>query len=73
MADLEKTSNKPNTEIKKTPSKLKNCLINAVILIVTTVLMLMLGEGFFRWLDGYQFSSLELQPGQITQPVDKTE
>lgn len=47
-------------------SKFRNGLINLLILVIVTSLMLILGEGFLRWLDGFQFSSLKLEPEQTT-------
>lgn len=56
----------------KSTRKTHSCLINAVILIVALVLMLALGEVAFRWLDGYQFSNLELQQDSVTpEPLDR--
>ncbi len=47
-------------------SKFRNWFINLIILVVVTALMLLLGEGFLRWLDGFQFSSLKLEPEHTT-------
>lgn len=41
-------------------SKLKRWLINVLILILTMILMLALSEVAFRWLDGYQLSTIQL-------------
>ncbi len=47
-------------------SKFRSGFINLLILVIVTSLMLLLGEGFLRWLDGFQFSSLKLEPEHPT-------
>ena len=42
-------------------SKYKKWLINIVIVLIVTVVMLMLAEFAFRWIDGYRMSTIELK------------
>lgn len=49
-------SNRPPTQ-----RKYRNWLINLFIVVLVTVLMLALGEGFFRWWDGFQLSTVKLE------------
>ena len=50
-----------NTEKEIDPrSKYKRWLINIIIIVVATVVMLALAETALRWIDGYRFSTLEL-------------
>jgi hypothetical protein len=51
---------------QRSKSKFRHWFINLLILVIVTILMLLLGEGFLRWLDGFQFSSLKLEPDQTT-------
>lgn len=44
-----------------TQRKYRHWLINLFILILVTALMLALGEGFFRWWDGFQLSTVKLE------------
>ena len=59
--------------LKRLPhSKYKNWLINLLILILTTVLLLVLGESLLRWWDGYQLSTLRLnQNNEAVQPTEQ--
>jgi hypothetical protein len=50
--------------------KYRNWLINAFILILVTILMLALGETFFRWWDGFQISNLKLEQSTDNSPSD---
>ncbi len=55
---------------KRTTPKYKRWLINIIILIVVTIVMLLLSEMAFRWLDGYQMSTIELnQNPDAVQPA----
>ena len=49
-------------------SKYKKWIINIIIVLIVTVVMLMLAEFAFRWIDGYRMSTLELN-----QDATKTE
>jgi hypothetical protein len=51
-----------------TKPKYRNWLINLFILLLVTLLMLALGEGFFRWWDGYQMSSVKLEQNTSNTP-----
>lgn len=53
MADKEDT--------KATPTY-KKWLVNIVLVVVVTIAMLCLAEAGMRWIDGYQLTTLELQP-----------
>ena len=57
-------SQKSSTKSRSTtvrPAKYKKWLINIFILILALFLMLALGEGAMRWIDGYQLSNVELR------------
>jgi|GEM_PF-4293746 len=49
-------------ELKNIKKKLnyKSCLTNMLILLVSTIIMLILGEELLRWLDGYPLFNLRL-------------
>jgi hypothetical protein len=51
---------------QRSNSKSRHWFINLLILVIVTALMLLLGEGFLRWLDGFQFSRLKLEPDHTT-------
>lgn len=55
---------KPNSTAK---SKLKQWLINLIIVLITLAVMVMVGEATMRWLDGYNVSGLELEHNQTIQ------
>lgn len=56
---------------KKQPQKYKRWVINLVILVLVTLLMIALSEVAFRWIDGYQFSTIELnQDPDSIQPTE---
>jgi hypothetical protein len=54
---------------KQAGSKLRHWLVNLLLLILATALMLVLGEGLLRWLDGYQLSTLKLNQDNTTIPA----
>ncbi len=54
---------------KQTNSKLRNWLINLLLLVLATALMLALSEGLLRWFDGYRLSTLKLNQDNITIPA----
>ena len=49
-------------------SKYKRWLINILILIVVVLLMLALSEIAFRWLDGYNVTTIELNQNSDAIP-----
>ncbi|GIK38877.1 MAG: hypothetical protein BroJett011_27100 [Chloroflexota bacterium] len=51
---------------KQANSKLRNWLVNLILLILATALMLVLSEGLLRWFDGYRFSTLKLNQDNTT-------
>jgi|GEM_PF-2716351 len=51
---------------KQADSKPRNWLINLLLLVLATMLMLALSEGLLRWFDGFQLSSLKLNPNNTT-------
>ncbi|MBE7468938.1 MAG: hypothetical protein DPW09_08995 [Anaerolineae bacterium] len=51
---------------KQADSKPRNWLINLLLLVLATILMLALSEGLLRWFDGFQLSSLKLNPNNTT-------
>lgn len=51
---------------KQANSKLRNWLVNLILLILATALMLVLGEGLLRWFDGYRLSTLKLNQDNTT-------
>ena len=57
---------KPEPVQAQSRSNYKKWLINLFILVLTVILMLVLGEGLVRWLDGYQLSTLELDQNKPT-------
>lgn len=54
---------------KQANSKLRNWLVNLILLIVATALMLALGEGMFRWFDGYRLSTVKLNQDNSAIPA----
>ena len=56
---------------QRTTPKYKRWIINILILIVATIVMIALSEMAFRWLDGYQMSTIELnQNPDAVQPAE---
>jgi hypothetical protein len=51
---------------KQANSKLRNWLVNLILLILATALMLVLSEGLLRWFDGYRLSTLKLNQDNTT-------
>lgn len=51
---------------KQANSKLRNWLVNLILLLLATALMLVLSEGLLRWFDGYRLSTLKLNQDNIT-------
>lgn len=54
---------------KQANSKLRNWLVNLILLILATALMLVLSEGLLRWFDGYRLSTLKLNQENTTIPA----
>lgn len=54
---------------KQANSKIRNWLVNLILLIVATALMLALSEGILRWFDGYRLSTTKLNQDNTTIPV----
>jgi hypothetical protein len=51
---------------KQANSKLRNWLVNLILLLLATALMLVLSEGLLRWFDGYRLSTLKLNQDNTT-------
>ena len=54
---------------KQANSKLRNWLVNLILLILATALMLVLSEGLLRWFDGYRLSTFKLNQDNTTIPA----
>lgn len=54
---------------KQANLKIRNWLVNLILLILATALMLALTEGILRWFDGYRLSTLKLDQDNTTIPA----
>jgi hypothetical protein len=60
----------PKSNPAQKQSKIKKWAINLIIFIIALALMLGLGEGVMRWIDGYRLSTLELNQDTTLPPTE---